>query len=110
MAHPFHQSGGGRAVRGCTDRGWAGACHRASQRTAAWLLRRLRMIPRRRLRQHSPITIDRALTDPHLLGAALGDVTPWQSWLTVLRSAFGLVLTEDQLATFHAVAGERGPP
>jgi Terminase large subunit, ATPase domain len=56
------------------------------------------------------ITIDRALTDRALLGAALGDPTPWQTWLTVLRAAFGLSLDENQRATFHQVAGERGPP
>jgi Terminase large subunit, ATPase domain len=56
------------------------------------------------------ITIDRTLTDPQLLGAALGDATPWQTWLTVLRAAFGLPLDECQRAAFHQVAGERGPP
>jgi hypothetical protein len=57
------------------------------------------------------ITIDRALRDPNLLGAGLdGDLASWRTWLCVLRAAFGLVLDEAELATFHKVAGERGPP
>jgi Terminase large subunit, ATPase domain len=67
-------------------------------------------LKRRRLHQHAAITIDRALSDPQLLGAALGNPAPWQTWLTVLRAAFGLPLTDEQRATFHSVAGERGPP
>src|SRR5262245_8401732 len=57
-------------------------------------------------------TIDRALTDRRLLGAALdGDLASWQTWLCVLRAAFGLLRDDaDELATFHRVAGERAPP
>jgi hypothetical protein len=36
------------------------------------------------------ISIDQALRDPHLLGAALGDLRTWARWLVVLRAAFGL--------------------
>src|SRR5262249_39709423 len=57
-----------------------------------------------------PFTIDRALCDKNLIGAALGDVAPWSTWLSVLRAAFGLTLTNEELAAFHSVAGERGPP
>ena len=57
------------------------------------------------------ITIDVALLDKNLLGAALDDVKPWQrTWTPTLRAAFGLPLDEDELNAFHAVAGERGPP
>ena len=52
-------------------------------------------------------TIDRALRDPNLLGAALGDYGPWKTWLAVLRSAFGLPLGEEERIAFHAVAGDR---
>ena len=38
------------------------------------------------------ITIDAALQDPQLLGAALGDPVTWQTWLTVLKAAFGITL------------------
>jgi hypothetical protein len=45
-----------------------------------------------RLIRHHAITIHTALTDPHLLGSALGDPHSWQTWLAVLKSAFGLPL------------------
>lgn len=56
------------------------------------------------------VTIDRALTDPDLLGAALGPAATWQTWLIVLRAAFGQELTESELIEFAQVAGSRKPP
>ena len=56
------------------------------------------------------ITIDHALLDKRLLGAALGDATTWSSWLTVLRAAFGLSLNAEQTKTFAEIAGGRKPP
>jgi hypothetical protein len=32
-----------------------------------------------------PFTIDRAITDKRLLGAALGDASSWQTWTVILR-------------------------
>jgi hypothetical protein len=58
----------------------------------------------------STMTIDRALADRRLLGAALGDLGSWRVWLTALRAAFGLRLDEGELATFRRVAGDRAPP
>jgi hypothetical protein len=55
-------------------------------------------------------TIDRALADSRLLGAALGDLASWQTWLCVLRAAFGLQLSDSELATFAKIAGERVSP
>ncbi len=55
-------------------------------------------------------TVDEALRDPALLGAALGDGRSWSSWLAVLRAAFGLSLSEAELQSFAAVAGGRRPP
>lgn len=55
-------------------------------------------------------TIDRALSDPRLLGAALGDLSSWASWLVVLKAAFGLQLSDGELATFRKIAGDRVPP
>jgi hypothetical protein len=55
-------------------------------------------------------TIDRALTDQRLLGAAMGDQQSWSVWLAVLKAAFGLKLSDDELATFASVAGTRSPP
>jgi len=57
------------------------------------------------------MTIDRALTDQRLLGAGLdGDLVSWATWLVVLKGAFGLQLSDDELATFHKIAGDRSPP
>jgi Terminase large subunit, ATPase domain len=69
------------------------------------------MIARVALKERARIiTVDHALTDQKLLGAALDDPTPWRTWLSVLRAAFGLPLTTDQQAIFNQVAGERTPP
>src|SRR5437879_5628277 len=54
--------------------------------------------------------IDKALINPKLLGAALGDPTPWAAWLAVLKAAFALPLDKDERAIFAAVSGERAPP
>ncbi|TIL70369.1 MAG: terminase [Mesorhizobium sp.] len=56
------------------------------------------------------ITIDKALRDPNLLGAALGTSPTWDTWVSVLRAAFGLAMTDKDRATFKAVAGGREPP
>ena len=55
-------------------------------------------------------TIDRALTDANLLGAALGPVEPWSTWLAVLRAAFALPLSDEECTVFASVAGDRAPP
>src|SRR5262245_10921147 len=56
------------------------------------------------------LPIDRALTDRNLLGAGLGDLASWSTWLAVLRAAFGLPLSEADTATFKQVAGDRPAP
>ena len=58
----------------------------------------------------APITIDDALTDRNLLGAALGDMESWQTWRVILKAAFGLPLGADELEVFRSVAGARNPP
>jgi hypothetical protein len=58
----------------------------------------------------APLPIDRALLDPRLLGAALGDSSSWSTWITVLRACFGLRLDEAQQRVFASVAGGRSPP
>ena len=60
--------------------------------------------------QTSELSIEQALRDTNLLGAALGEVSSWQIWLTVLKAAFGQELTAQELTTFHAAAGERPVP
>ena len=55
-------------------------------------------------------TIDRALSDTRLLGAGLGDIKSWLTWIVILKAAFGQQLTDAELATFATVAGDRPPP
>jgi len=55
-------------------------------------------------------SIDKALADPALLGAALGDAATFQTWRVVLRAAFGLTLSRDEARAFASVAGGRAPP
>jgi hypothetical protein len=56
------------------------------------------------------IPISEALADQHLLGAALGDVSSWQTWRAVLKAAFAEALTNDERALFARVAGGRALP
>jgi hypothetical protein len=56
------------------------------------------------------VAINVALTDVRLFGAALGDLGSWRVWLAILKAAFGLALSADELAVFHEVAGGRPPP
>lgn len=55
-------------------------------------------------------TIDEALTDVRLLGAALGEMSSWQTWRAVLKAAFGLELTPGEAKVFSEVAGGRKVP
>lgn len=56
------------------------------------------------------LPISEALTDQHLLGAALGDIGSWQTWRVVLKAAFAEALTDEERALFALVAGDRAPP
>lgn len=56
------------------------------------------------------ITIDAALSDRNLLGAAIGDLASWSVWRSVLSATFGNSLDAQQQQTFAAVAGDRKPP
>jgi hypothetical protein len=56
------------------------------------------------------ITIDRALADHRMLGAALGDIGTWRTWLAVLKAAFAVPLGGPESAVFAAVAGSRTVP
>ncbi len=58
----------------------------------------------------SPITVEEAMVDRMLLGAALGDPASWQAWRGVLKATFGLALDEDEARAFAAVAGSRNQP
>jgi hypothetical protein len=56
------------------------------------------------------ITIDQALTDPQLLGGALGPAETWATWLTALKAAFGITLDGPERVAFKSIAGSREPP
>lgn len=56
------------------------------------------------------IDVDRAVRDPHLLGAALGPAETWATWISVLRTAHGLPLSSGDRERFASVAGDREPP
>jgi hypothetical protein len=58
----------------------------------------------------APVAIDVALRDRNLLGAAVGDVSTWLVWLTVLKAAHGRPLNERERELFASVAGDRKPP
>jgi hypothetical protein len=58
----------------------------------------------------SPITIDAAIDDPALLGAALTPVASWKTWRTVLKASFGIQLDDDEARAFADVAGSRSSP
>jgi hypothetical protein len=45
-----------------------------------------------------------------LLGAGIGKLSTWRTWLVVLKAAFGLKLTSNELVTFYEIAGGREPP
>ncbi|MCC5977025.1 MAG: terminase [Salinarimonas sp.] len=56
------------------------------------------------------ITIDDALTDPNLFGAALGDPEPWAVWRVILKAAFALPMTRSEIRTFRSLSGRRRLP
>jgi hypothetical protein len=56
------------------------------------------------------ISIDKAISDPQLLGAALEPIASWKIWRTVLKATFGINLDAEEAESFAAVAGSRGPP
>jgi hypothetical protein len=56
------------------------------------------------------ITLDEALLDPNLLGAALGDAETWAMWLVVARAIKGLDLNRQERRAFASIAGSRKPP
>ena len=53
------------------------------------------------------IAIGHALADDKLLGAALGPIETWETWLAVLKAAFADELTPDEQKAFESVSGGR---
>jgi hypothetical protein len=56
------------------------------------------------------VSIERALADRKLLGAALGDLSTWSIWVSVLKGAYGRRLDPAERVLFGQVAGGRSPP
>jgi hypothetical protein len=56
------------------------------------------------------MAIDRALADRRLLGAGIGDLGTWGTWISALKSAFALPLDDAERSTFQRIAGDRAPP
>ncbi len=56
------------------------------------------------------IPIERALADRQLLGAAIGDLSTWQTWIATIKAAYGRPLDPAERSLFDAVAGGRSPP
>lgn len=56
------------------------------------------------------LTIDKAIADPQLLGAAMGELQSWQTWRALLKAAFGIKLTREDARAFASVAGDRAAP
>jgi hypothetical protein len=51
-----------------------------------------------------------AIDDPNLLGASIRDPEAWEPWKALLAAAFGLPLSEDQLALYRACTGRSEAP
>ena len=58
----------------------------------------------------TPLAIDKVLTDTRLLGAALGNIETWATWIIALKAAFALPLDDEEREMFTAIAGDRGLP
>ena len=56
------------------------------------------------------ISVDAALRDRQLLGAALGDLASWRTWSIAIKGAFGLPLNDAERTIFDVIAGGRTPP
>jgi len=48
------------------------------------------------------LAIDQALADRRLLGAELGDLGTWATWMAVLKAAFALQLSAEEQERFEA--------
>jgi hypothetical protein len=56
------------------------------------------------------VNIVEALRDPHLLGASIKDHVSFAPWEALLAAAFGLPLSDDQLALYRQCTSRRVPP
>lgn len=56
------------------------------------------------------LPISEALGDANLLGAALGDIASWKTWLAILKAAFAEPLSAEEATLFALVSGGRSTP
>jgi hypothetical protein len=56
------------------------------------------------------VPIEQALASPQLLGAALGDLSTWGTWIATLKACYGRRLTAIERTAFAKVSGGREPP
>jgi hypothetical protein len=60
-------------------------------------------------RAKPPPNIITALNDPKLFEPSFRGPT-WDGWRVVLKAAYGLALTDDEIVFFKSIAGDREPP
>ena len=60
------------------------------------------------MKQH--VSLVHALRDPQLLGAGLGPISSWRTWLVALKAVWGERLSKSERETFGQLAGDRQPP
>jgi Terminase large subunit, T4likevirus-type, N-terminal len=58
----------------------------------------------------APVDIATALADEKLLGASFPDLSTWETWLAVIKAAFGRPLNREERRAFESVAGGRKSP
>ena len=62
------------------------------------------------MNQRISVPIDKAFSDPRLLGAALGDLKSRTTWIAALKAAYALPLSKEELDIFSAIGGGRALP
>jgi hypothetical protein len=58
----------------------------------------------------APVDISSALVDPNLLGQSFPRLESWETWLAVLKAAFGRPLNRKERRSFETVSGGRKSP
>jgi hypothetical protein len=56
-----------------------------------------------------PVSIIQAMDDPQLFGSAFPDTETWKPWRVVLKSLFGLKMTEAEIDIFRQCTGRSAP-
>jgi hypothetical protein len=56
------------------------------------------------------VDIGQAITDPNLMGASFPRIESWETWLAVLKAAFGAPLNREERRAFESISGGRKSP